>query len=40
MPDSRTFENVLSIRILEWLVILLGCQYKRKNELVASKPKN
>ena len=39
LPDiksgSRTFENILSIRVLEWLVILVGCKIKGINELEA-----
>ena len=30
MSGSITFENVLSIRVLEWLVILVGCKIKGK----------
>ena len=26
MPGSIKFENILSIRVLEWLVILVGCK--------------
>ena len=26
MPGSLTFRNMLSIRILEWLVVLAGCK--------------
>ena len=26
MSGSITFENILSIRVLEWLVILVGCR--------------
>ena len=37
LPDSTsgsaTFENILSIRILPWLVILAGCKIKGINEL-------
>ena len=33
MSGSITFENVLSIRVLEWLVILVGCNIKGINEL-------
>ena len=25
MSGSITFENILSIRVLEWLMILVGC---------------
>ena len=28
MSGSVTFENILSIRVLEWLVILVGCKIK------------
>ena len=28
MPVSITLDNILSIRILEWLVILVGCKIK------------
>ena len=34
MSESRTFENILSIRVLEWLVI------KGINELEARESKN
>ena len=40
MPGSITFENILSIRVLEWLVILVGCKIKGKNELEARDSKN
>ena len=33
MSGSITFENILSIRVLEWLVILVGCKIKGINEL-------
>ena len=33
MSGSITFENILSIRVLEWLVILVGCKIRRINEL-------
>ena len=39
MSGSITFENILSIRILEWLVILFGCKIKGINELEAKEPK-
>ena len=32
MSGSRTFENVLSIRVLEWLVILVGCKINGINQ--------
>ena len=37
---SLIFENILSIRALEWLVILVGCKIKGINELYASETKN
>ena len=44
LPDiisgSTMFENILSIRVLEWLVVLLGCKIKGINELDASESKN
>ena len=33
MSGSITFENILSIRVLEWLVILVGYKIKDINEL-------
>ena len=33
MSASTTFENLLSIGMLQWLVILIGCKIKGKNEL-------
>ena len=33
MSGSITFENILSIRVLEWLVILVDCKIKGINEL-------
>ena len=35
MCESITLENILSIRILEWLVILKVCKIKGINELEA-----
>ena len=39
LPDivfgSITFENILSIRVLQWLVILVGCKIKGINDLDA-----
>ena len=32
MSRSITFENVLSIRVLEWLVILVGCKINGINQ--------
>ena len=44
LPDiisgSITFENILSIRELEWLVILVGCKIKDINELGERESKN
>ena len=39
MSGSRTFENILSIRVLEWLVILVGCKIKGINGLEARESK-
>ena len=33
MSGSITFENILSTRVLEWLVILVGWKIKGINEL-------
>ena len=35
MSGSITFENISSIRVLEWRVILVGCKIKGINELEA-----
>ena len=44
LPDimfgSITFENILSTRVLEWLVILGGFKVKGINELEARESKN
>ena len=40
MSGSITFENTLSIRVLEWLVILVGCKIKGINQLDARESKN
>ena len=40
MSGSITFENILSIRVLEWLVILVGRKTKGMNELEARESKN
>ena len=40
MPGSITFQNMLSISILEWLVILVGCHIKGINEIEARESKN
>ena len=37
---SLIFENILSIRALEWLVILVGCKIKDIKELEARESKN
>ena len=39
MSGSITFENILSIRVLEWLVILVGYKIKGINELEARESK-
>ena len=39
MSRSITFENILSTRVLEWLVILVGCKIKGINKLEARKSK-
>ena len=36
----RAFENILSKRILKWLVILVGCKIKGVNELEIKEYKN
>ena len=40
MSGSITFENILSIRVLEWLVVLVGCKIKGINEFEARESKN
>ena len=40
MPGSITFENILSIQVLEWLVILVGCKIKGINGLEGRESKN
>ena len=35
LTGSITFENILFIRVLEWLVLLLGCKIEGINELEA-----
>ena len=35
MYGSITFENIVSIGVIEWLVILVGCKIKGKNKLEA-----
>ena len=39
MSRSITFENILSITVLEWLVILVGYKIKGMNELEARESK-
>ena len=40
MSGSITFENILSIRVLKWLVTLVGCKIKGINELETRESKN
>ena len=44
LPDvisgSIAFENILSIRVLKWLVILVGCKIEGRDELEVREPKN
>ena len=40
MSGSITFENILSIIVLEWQVILVGCKINGKNEVEARESKN
>ena len=40
LPGSILFENILSVRVLVWLVILVGYKIKGTNELDASASKN
>ena len=40
MSGLITFENILSIRVLEWPVILVGCKIKGINELEARESQN
>ena len=40
MSGLITFENILPIRVLEWLVILVGCKIKGINELETGQSKN
>ena len=39
MSGSITFENILSIRVVEWLFILVRCKIKGTNELEARESK-
>ena len=40
MSGSITFENILSIRVLEWIVIVVGCKIEGINELEARESQN
>ena len=40
MYGSITFENILPIRVLEWLVIQVGCKIKCTSELEATESTN
>ena len=40
MSGLITFGNILSIRVLEWLVFLVGCKIKGINKLEARESKN
>ena len=40
MSGSIKFENILSIRVLEWLVIMAGSKIKGINELEVRESKN
>ena len=40
MSGLITFENILFIKVLEWLVFLVGCKIKGINELEARESKN
>ena len=40
ISGSITFENISSIRVLEWLVVLVGCKIKGINELETRESKN
>ena len=35
LTGSITFENILSIRVFEWLILLVGCKIEGINELEA-----
>ena len=39
MSGSITFENILSIRVFEWIVIPAGCKIKGISELEARESK-
>ena len=40
MSVSITFETILSIRVFEWLVILVGCKINSKNGIETREPEN
>ena len=40
MSGPITFEKILSVRVLEWLVILVSCKIKGINKLEARESKN
>ena len=40
MSGLITFENILSVRAVEWLMILVGCKIKGINKLETTEPKN
>ena len=44
LPDiisgSIMLQNILSVRVLEWIVILIGCEIKGINELDETDSKN
>ena len=40
MSGSITFENTIPVRVLKWLVILVGCKIEGINELEARESKN
>ena len=38
--ESITFENMLSVSVLEWLVLLVGCEITGTNDFEARESKN
>ena len=40
ISGSIKFDSILSIRVLEWIVILVGCKIKGINELEVRESKN
>ena len=40
ISGSKTSESILSIRVLEWPVTLIGCKIKGMNELETRESKN